>query len=100
LSLPKHKRILEIGCGRGVALSPLARLCRPTRLVGLDVDLDLLSEAKGTLLARGIQADLVHEDVRRMTFPDESFDVIIDFGTCYHIQHSSPSAVCSPTRLS
>lgn len=27
-------------------------------------------------------------DVRRMSFADESFDVIVDFGTLYHIARS------------
>ncbi len=85
LDLPKGARILEVGCGRGVALTPLARLCQPFRLVGLDIDARLIAEARERLDARGVQAELVRGDVRALPFADASFDVVVDFGTCYHI---------------
>jgi SAM-dependent methyltransferase len=88
LSLPRGKRVLEVGCGRGVALPPLARLLRPTRLVGLDIDGALLEEAAARLRGRTARAELVEGDVREMPFPDSSFDVVVDFGTCYHIARS------------
>lgn len=85
LRLPAGVSILEVGCGRGVALPPLAELCRPRRLIGLDVDLSLLGEARRRLEGRGMAAELVHGDVRSMPFPDASVDVVVDFGTCWHI---------------
>lgn len=45
MGLPAGARILEVGCGRGVALPVLDRLCGPRRLVGLDIDGALLTEA-------------------------------------------------------
>ncbi|MGH7528501.1 MAG: class I SAM-dependent methyltransferase, partial [Gemmatimonadales bacterium] len=36
LRLPRGARLLEVGCGRGVALPALARHLAPARLVGLD----------------------------------------------------------------
>ena len=30
-------------------------------------------------------SDVCVSDVRRMPFPDDSFDLVVDFGTCYHI---------------
>jgi ubiquinone/menaquinone biosynthesis C-methylase UbiE len=85
LALPPGGRVLEIGCGRGIALPVLARLLRPSRLVGLDPDASLLGEARGRLDACGVAAELVPADVRRMPFPDGAFDLVVDFGTCYHI---------------
>ena len=85
LRLPTGARILEVGCGRGVALAPVARLCRPQALVGLDVDPHLLADARRRLDRRGVSAALVHGDVRALPFPAASFDVVIDFGTCWHI---------------
>ena len=85
LRVPPNRRILEVGCGRGAALPALARLCRPSRLTGLDVEAAFLADADAALAEAGISAELVHGDVRRMPFADRSFDVVVDFGTCYHV---------------
>lgn len=89
LGLPRGGRILEVGCGRGVALPPLARALAPSRLVGIDVDADLVAEARGRVAERGVAAELYHADVRELPFVASSFDVVIDFGTCYHISRPS-----------
>jgi SAM-dependent methyltransferase len=88
LSLPRNVRILEVGCGRGIALPVLDRLCAPRRLAGLDIDEELLLEAAANLREHGTEAELLCGDVRQMPFADEAFDVIIDFGTLYHIARS------------
>jgi ubiquinone/menaquinone biosynthesis C-methylase UbiE len=85
LGLPEGGRVLEIGCGRGVALPVLGRLLRPSRLVGLDPEVEFLEEARSRLSDAGITAELVPGDARRMPFPDGAFDLVVDFGTCYHI---------------
>jgi ubiquinone/menaquinone biosynthesis C-methylase UbiE len=77
--------ILEIGCGRGVGLSRLAALCKPSRLAGLDIAPELISCARRRLAQDGVDAQLCSADVRGMPFADGEFDVVIDFGTCYHI---------------
>jgi ubiquinone/menaquinone biosynthesis C-methylase UbiE len=85
LALPSAGEVLEIGCGRGVALPPLARLLRPRRLVGVDVDVHALALAGRRLRTEGVWAELHCADVRALPFEDAAFDVVLDFGTCYHI---------------
>jgi ubiquinone/menaquinone biosynthesis C-methylase UbiE len=89
LGLPPGGRVLEVGCGRGVALPALSRLLRPVRLAGLDRDAGFLEEARARAAEAGIAPELVPGDVRRMPFPDASFDLIVDFGTCYHIARAA-----------
>ena len=89
LGLPAGGRVLEVGCGRGVAMPALARLLGPARLAGLDLDADLLEEARLNADAAGVAVELVPGDVRRMPFPDGSFDLVVDFGTCYHIARAA-----------
>lgn len=84
LRVPQGRRILELGCGRGVGLAPLARLCEPVRLVGVDFERPLLEEAIPHLAAEDVTATCVVGDIRSLPFAAASFDVIIDFGTCYH----------------
>jgi len=85
LGIPSEVRILEVGCGRGIALPVLDRLCSPRRLVGLDIDPELLAEAAANLREHGTTAELCAADVRQMPFGDGEFDVIVDFGTLFHI---------------
>ena len=88
LGVPSGLRVLEVGCGRGIALPALARWCRPRRLAGLDIDPALLAHAVAHISTRGCGAELVEGDVRRMPFPAGAFDLVVDFGTCYHIAHA------------
>ncbi len=98
LGLPAGGRVLEVGCGRGVAMPALARLLAPARLAGLDLDADLLEEARRSADAAGIAVVLVPGDVRRMPFPDGSFELVVDFGTCYHIARA-PQALAEIARV-
>jgi SAM-dependent methyltransferase len=83
LRLPRGGRILEIGCGRGIALPVFHSLLRPERLVGLDIDPELVAAAVDYV--DGLPIEVVHGDARDLPFEDNSFDLVVDFGTCYHI---------------
>jgi len=85
LSLARGVRLLEIGCGRGAALFSLARCCAPVRLAGVDIDGVALANAATHLRDHGVECDLLLGDVRSLPFDDGSFDLVADFGTCYHI---------------
>ena len=85
LQLPGGGRVLEVGCGRGVALPVLSRLLQPRRLVGLDVDTSLLGRARERVKPLGRAVELRAGDVRELPFADASFDLVVDFGICYHV---------------
>lgn len=85
LRLPRGGRVLEVGCGRGVALPVLAERLRPSSLVGVDVDAALVELARQRIVRSGTRAEVRTADVRALPFESGSFDVVIDFGTCYHV---------------
>jgi SAM-dependent methyltransferase len=87
LQISACARVLEVGCGRGIALPALWRLCRPQRLVGLDIDGGLLAVAQTRLPDPAVE--LVCGDVRALPFADASFDLVIDFGTLYHVARAA-----------
>lgn len=78
-------RVLEVGCGRGIALPLLSQRLQPAELVGLDIDPHLIAAARHRMEGTGTAATLQVGDVRAMPFDSASFDLVIDFGTCYHL---------------
>ena len=93
LGIPTGGRVLQVGCGSGVALPRLSRLCSPRVIVGIDIDSILLGESADRLREKHIRAHLVQADVREIPFPDRSFDLVVDFGVCYHIQHPEDALI-------
>ena len=82
---PRGGRVLEIGCGRGIALPVLATLLAPSSLVGLDIDPALIASANERVRATRISARVMRGDARALPLDSGSFDLVIDFGTCYHV---------------
>ncbi len=86
LRLPSSKRILVVGCGSGVAFPALVNLCSPSTLTGIDIDEDFIAQAEEQLRRTAITAELVLGDAQDMPFEDGSFDLVVDFGTAYHVE--------------
>lgn len=78
-------RILEVGCGQGVALPVLAARLGPRELVGIDIDANLVALANERVRFERVNATILEADVRNLPFESETFDLVIDFGTCYHV---------------
>ena len=85
LRLPRGGRVLEVGCGRGIALPVLSERLQPAELVGVDIDPGLIRAAELRVSRTETQAALHIADVRDLPFANDSFDMVIDFGTCYHV---------------
>ena len=102
LRLPLGGRVLEIGCGRGVALPVLAKGLLPRELMGVDIDASLLEVAEARLRSARVCATLVEADIRDLPIESSSFDIVIDFGTCYHVsggEEGARSALCEVARV-
>jgi len=70
--LGQARAILEVGCGTGVIAEELARL-GPARVVGLDLDLEMLAFAR----RQGDGVAYVKGDAHALPFPDGAFDVVV-----------------------
>lgn len=92
LGPPRGGRVLEIGCGRGIALPVLATLLVPSSLIGLDIDSELIAIASERMRREGISAQVMTGDARMIPLGSASFDLVIDFGTCYHIAGGAEGA--------
>jgi SAM-dependent methyltransferase len=85
LRAPRNAPTLELGCGRGIALESLWRVCAPISFIGVDLGRVEIHEARERARATGRAATFVVADIRAMPVADRSVGVVIDFGTCYHL---------------
>ncbi|HEX8854610.1 MAG TPA: glycosyltransferase [Thermoleophilaceae bacterium] len=72
-------RILDVGCGPGRALAPLALRHQMT---GCDVSAEMLEEARRRCPSH---VELVRADARSLPFADESFDAVIALDLLTHL---------------
>lgn len=86
MGVENNKEILEIGTGKGIAVGPLVNLTSPKRVVGLDIEEKALDYA---VQHYGDVATFVKGDARNMsTIFGKEFDLVIDFGTLFHVKNS------------
>jgi ubiquinone/menaquinone biosynthesis C-methylase UbiE len=71
--------ILDYGCGTGV--KTISYASDRWRLTGIDISPESVKFARKLAQQRGITADYMIMDCENMQFPDNRFDVIIDYGT-------------------
>lgn len=72
------QRALDIGCGRGAALIPLARaVAPPGSALGLDVSPRMVELAREAAVAAGVSVDVVVGDASEPDLPASSFDVVV-----------------------
>ncbi|MBV8719441.1 MAG: class I SAM-dependent methyltransferase [Chloroflexi bacterium] len=68
-------RVLEVACGSGRVLVPLAKA--GCEVVGIDASPHMLALARSKLDAAGLNADLRHEDMRSFDLDRHDFDLAI-----------------------
>jgi arsenite methyltransferase len=96
MQLRGHERVLDIGCGRGAVLTMVAEHLPCGRVVGIDLwrtrdqSGNSPKAAARNILAEGVseRCELVTGDIRSMSFPDESFDVVVSSLAIHNIRDS------------
>ena len=80
LQLSGCERLLDVGCGQGLELASAARRLRRGRAIGIDLWHDASIETALENVRRYRVADrteLRTADMRRLPFPDASFDAVV-----------------------
>jgi ubiquinone/menaquinone biosynthesis C-methylase UbiE len=81
LGLEKHARVLDVGCGVGIATHMVASLLgSEAQVVGVDLSLPHLNAARGPG-----QVGLVQADAAKLCFRDAAFDLIWSCNTVNHL---------------
>ena len=81
-------RVLDLGCGHGMASVVLAR--RGADVVACDLSLGYVREAQARADANGVLVPLLVCDGERLPFADNTFDAV----TCSHSFHHYPRQQC------
>src|SRR5437763_6956948 len=76
-------RVLDYGCGHGMASVVLAR--RGAAVTAFDLSPGYLAEAQARARANGVRIDLVCADAERLPFADDSFDRIWGNAVLHHL---------------
>lgn len=74
------RSVLEVGCGQGGNLGPIARILKPADVWGVDINEGALSRLRTN--APGVNA--VIGGARRLPYRDEFFDLVFTAGVLIH----------------
>lgn len=78
------KRVLEIGCGRGVGMEILLAL-GAAHATGFDLDPKMVALAQKRVAKYGSRARVFVGDAEAIDAAVASFDVVVDYGILHHI---------------
>ena len=93
------KRVLEIGCGRGVGTEIIFERFGAREVHAFDVDPDMIEQARIGLSAYSPdRLKLAVGDVTAIEAPDASFDAVFDFAIIHHVPNWK-DAVCEVARV-
>ncbi len=86
VDLPPGGKFLEIGCGRGAGACMLLREFLPQAVHAMDLDEDMISEARRYVSAAQRQhIHLYVGDTVQLPYPDRALDAVFGFGVLHHL---------------
>jgi ubiquinone/menaquinone biosynthesis C-methylase UbiE len=87
-----NKKVLEVGCGQGMALVLSAQKCK--EITGLDISVNSLKEAEKGIREFKLQnTSLISGDAENLPFEDESYDAVYSLGVLHHTQDTQKAVL-------
>ena len=91
------RTVLEVGCGQGGNLQPIAALLPPSDVWGIDVNADAIQRCR----ANAPGTNPVHSLARQLPFRDDWFDLVFTVGVLIHQpEESLPGVMAEIVRCS
>ncbi|MBP8197693.1 MAG: class I SAM-dependent methyltransferase [Chromatiaceae bacterium] len=78
-------RILDLGCGQGLALPLLADIFAPRLLIGVDIDRALIDKARGVVPGLRYPAEVLHGSALDLPLPDNAVDLVLCHQVLHHV---------------
>ncbi len=78
------KSVLDYGCGNGSNIERLAHM-RPASLSGIDISSVAIEQARQKALLHDLKAEFSVMDAQNLTFPNETFDVVLGGAILHHL---------------
>ena len=82
---PSYDVVVDVGCGSGASLPKLARRFSPQRLVGVDIDRQMLDAAAAEAARAAIRVRLLQSSSSRLALDDGSVDLLFCHQTFHHL---------------
>lgn len=89
----RYENVLDVGCGQGQSFRLLAQRFKPSRLIGLDADQEMLNIARSRAATDGVKAECLLGSGSSIPLPDQSVDLLFCHQTFHHfIDHDGAIA--------
>ena len=79
--------IVDVGCGWGQSFKLLHERFAPQRLIGIDVNEEMLGISAATTQRQGVAVELHQGDSSSLPLPDQSADMLFCHQTFHHLVH-------------
>ncbi len=82
---PAYAVVADVGCGWGHSLKKLNDRFSPQRLIGMDIDPEMLAASAKEAANSGVQVEFVNCSSSRLALPDNSVDLLFCHQTFHHL---------------
>jgi ubiquinone/menaquinone biosynthesis C-methylase UbiE len=82
---PAFNRLMDVGCGQGLAFALLVKHFAPREIVGVDIDPRMSALAAEAGVRAGVPVDVRRCSVTRLDLPDASVDAILCHQLIHHV---------------
>jgi len=82
---PSYAVVADVGCGWGRSLKKLNDRFSPQRLIGMDIDPNMLEASAKEAARSGVNAEFINCSSSRLTLEDNSVDLLFCHQTFHHL---------------
>jgi SAM-dependent methyltransferase len=83
------ERMLDAGCGAGVAFPAIESRFRPRRITAIEIDAQMAAAARASAVRCACEIEVVEADVEDLCFADASFDAVLCHQTLHHVNQQA-----------